>query len=309
MMRNRIPGSPRIGGARRPRRRRSPRPTRHRRGQGRVAEATAKAGTWDGPTTGPTAAPSKTIVYVAGDLRNGGTPGVADGVKEAAKAIGWELRVIDGQGDGLGPHGRAQPGDRAQARRHHRRRLRRDRAERRARAGQGGRDPVRRLARDDRAGPGSGDRHVRQRQHPHRRCGQDRGRSRRSSIPDGKAGVVIFGDSNYAMAIGKAQMMEAEIEKCAGCKVLSLEDSPMAEASMRMPQLTTSLLQRFGDKWTYSLAVNDLYYDFMGPSLVSAGKSGDRRAPQHLGRRRIGIGLPAHPRQAVPDGHRARAAA
>ena len=49
----------------------------------------------------------------------------------------------------------------------------------------------------------------------------------------------------------------------------------MTEASSRMPQLTTSLLQRFGDKWTYSLAVNDLYYDFMGPSLTSAGKDGD----------------------------------
>jgi ribose transport system substrate-binding protein len=91
---------------------------------------------------------------------------------------------------------------------------------------------------------------------------------------DGKAGVVIFGDSNYAMAIGKAKMMEAEIKKCGGCTVLSLEDSPMTEASLRMPQLTTSLLQRFGDKWTYSLAVNDLYYDFMGPSLSSAGKAG-----------------------------------
>ena len=49
----------------------------------------------------------------------------------------------------------------------------------------------------------------------------------------------------------------------------------MTEASSRMPQLTTSLLQRYGDKWTYSLAINDLYYDFMGPSLASAGKAGD----------------------------------
>ena len=64
----------------------------------RVAQATKRAGAWDGPTTGPTAAHDKTIVYVAGDLRNGGTSGVADGVKEAAAAIGWKLVVIDGQG-------------------------------------------------------------------------------------------------------------------------------------------------------------------------------------------------------------------
>ena len=76
------------------------------------------------------------------------------------------------------------------------------------------------------------------------------------------------------MAIGKPRMMEADIRKCPGCTVLSLEDSPMTEASTRMPQLSTSLLQRFGAKWTYSLAVNDLYYDFMAASLGAAGLGG-----------------------------------
>jgi ribose transport system substrate-binding protein len=42
-----------------------------------------------------------------------------------------------------------------------------------------------------------------------------------------------------------------------------------------MPTLTSSLLQKFGDKWTHSLAINDLYFDFMGPTLASAGKKGD----------------------------------
>jgi len=49
---------------------------------------------------------------------------------------------------------------------------------------------------------------------------------------------------------------------------------PTAIAAMGMKFISSRLLQRFGDKWTYSLAVNDLYYDFMGPSLASAGKSG-----------------------------------
>ncbi len=48
-----------------------------------------------------------------------------------------------------------------------------------------------------------------------------------------------------------------------------------------MPQLTTSLLQKFGDKWTHSLAINDLYFDFMGPSLAAAGKNGDG-APKNI---------------------------
>ena len=69
--------------------------------------------------------------------------------------------------------------------------------------------------------------------------------------------------------------MEAVIKKCGGCTVLSFEDSPIAESSTRMPQLTTSLLQRFGARWTHSLAINDLYFDFTGSALASAGRKGD----------------------------------
>ena len=78
--------------------------------------------------------------------------------------------------------------------------------------------------------------------------------------------------------------------------MLSVEDTPLADVANRMPQLTTSLLQRYGDKWTYSLAINDLYYDFMGPSLSAAGKARRRPAattsPAGDGSR---IRLPAHP--------------
>jgi ribose transport system substrate-binding protein len=239
----------------------------------RVAAAVQRAGAWDGPTTGPTAAPDKTIVYLGGDLRNGGTSGVADGVKEAIGAIGWKLLVIDGQGQvstrtaalnqaiALKPDGIIVSGF--------------DAIEQNAA-----------LASVKAAGIPFVGWHATIEPGPDPATGMFANVNTRIldvantaadlAIVDsgGKAGVVIFGDSNYAMAIGKAKMMEAEIKKCSGCTVLSLEDSPMTEASLRMPQLTTSLLQRYGDKWTYSLAVNDLYYDFMGPSLASAGKSG-----------------------------------
>jgi ribose transport system substrate-binding protein len=239
----------------------------------RVAAATQRAGAWDGPTTGPKAESKKTIVYVAGDLRNGGTSGVADGVKEATAAIGWKLLVIDGQGQvstrtaalnqaiALKPDGIVVSGF--------------DAIEQNAA-----------LASVKAAGIPFVGWHATIEPGPDPATGMFANVNTRIldvantaadlAIVDsgGKAGVVIFGDSNYAMAIGKAKMMQAEIKKCSGCVVLSLEDSPMTEASLRMPQLTTSLLQRFGDKWTYSLAVNDLYYDFMGPSLASAGKGG-----------------------------------
>ena len=270
----------------------------------RVAAAIKRSGAWDGPTTGPAAAHNKTIVYVAGDLRNGGTSGVADGVKEAAAAIGWKLQVIDGQGQvstrtaalnqavALKPDGIIVSGF--------------DAIEQNAA-----------LAAVKDAGIPFVGWHATIAPGPDPATGMFANVNTRIldvantaadlAIVDsgGKAGVVIFGDSNYAMAIGKAKMMEAEIKKCGGCTVLSLEDSPMTEASLRMPQLTTSLLQRYGDKWTYTLAVNDLYYDFMGPSLASAGKAGTD-APHNIS---AGDGsesaFAADSRQAVPDGHRA----
>lgn len=239
----------------------------------RVATAVGKAGKWDGPTTGPKLAPGKTIIYIAGDMRNGGTEGVSRGVEEAAKAAGWSLRILDGRGEissrtaalnqaiALKPDGVVVGGF--------------DALEQNAS-----------LASIKEAGIPFVGWHATIEPGPDPKTGMFANVNTRIAdvaqtaadlaIVDsgGKAGVVIFGDSNYEMAIGKARMMEAAMKKCTGCTVLTLEDSPMTEASTRMPQLTTSLLQRYGDKWTYSLAVNDLYYDFMGPSLSAVGKAG-----------------------------------
>ena len=40
----------------------------------------------------------KLIVYVSSDQRNGGPQGAGDGAQEAAKVIGWDFRILDGQG-------------------------------------------------------------------------------------------------------------------------------------------------------------------------------------------------------------------
>jgi ribose transport system substrate-binding protein len=85
---------------------------------------------------------------------------------------------------------------------------------------------------------------------------------------------VIFTDSTYAIAIAKADRIKEEIEALGGT-VLEYVDTPIADTSSRMPTLTTALLQRYGAKWTHSLAINDIYFDFMGPSLAAAGIKGD----------------------------------
>ena len=88
-------------------------------------------------------------------------------------------------------------------------------------------------------------------------------------------GVVIFTDSTYQIAIDKADRLKETVE-AAGGKVLEYVDTPIADTSTRMGPLTTSLLQKYGDSWTHSLAINDLYFDFMGPSLAAAGLQPDQ---------------------------------
>ena len=177
-----------------------------------------KVGTWDGPTTGPKAQDGKTIVVLAADMKNGGILGVTKGVEEAAAAIGWTVKTIDGAGSVAG---------------------------RTAAFGQA-------------------------------MALNPSGIIINGFDAAGKPGCVFFTDSTYAIAIAKAKKMQEVIEKLGGITV-EWVDTPIAETSQRMPQLTTTLLQKHGAAWTHSLAINDLYFDFMGPSLAAAGIEGTGR--------------------------------
>jgi ribose transport system substrate-binding protein len=235
-----------------------------------VAAATAPSSAWNGPTTGPAAVAGKTVVYVAADMRNGGIQEVSDGVKEAAKKIGWTLRVLDGQGSvsgiqsafsqaiALKPDGIVIGGfDILQSA-----------------------DSIRQAVAQNikvvawHGAPKPGPMPQAQ---VFTNIGSDSARVAEVAADyaiaesDGHANVIIFTDSAYAIALSKAKMMRDAVQKCTTCSVLSFEDTPLADTSTRMSQLTTSLLQRFGKKWTYTLAINDLYFDFIGPPLISAG--------------------------------------
>ncbi len=91
----------------------------------------------------------------------------------------------------------------------------------------------------------------------------------------GKANVVIFTDSTYEIAVAKSNAMAAVIKACGDSKVLEIVDTPLADASNRMPPLTTALLQRYGKQWTHALSINDLTFDFMAPALAAAGIPGN----------------------------------
>lgn len=241
-----------------------------------VEAVSAPVEQWDGPTEGPQAQADRMLVFVAADLKNGGILGVSKGVEEAAAAIGWKVRTLDGQGTvsgrtaalnqamALKPAGIVIGGF--------------DTTEQKAALADAAKTglPLVGWHAGDKTGP---DPEAGLFANITTSPGAVSEAAALWAVADsgGKAGVVIFTDSQYSIAVYKARAMEAVIRKCGGCEVLSFEDSPIAESSTRMPQLTTALLQRFGDRWTHSLAINDLYFDFMGPSLQAAGRKGTDR--------------------------------
>lgn len=239
-----------------------------------LTAAPAAAAGWGGPATGPAAAEGKSIVVVAADLKNGGILGVTNGVEEAAARIGWDVRVLDGAGSIQG---------------------------RTAAIGQAlalqpdgivinGFDAVEQQAALE--GVVSADiPMVAWHSGPKIGCDAPGGIFANVStdamtvsevaaqwaIDDGGTdiGVVIFTDSTYQIAIDKADRLKETVE-AAGGTVLEYVDTPIADTSTRMGPLTTSLLQKYGDSWTHALAINDLYFDFMGPSLAAAGLAPDQ---------------------------------
>ena len=56
-----------------------------------VEKATARADKWEGPDERSQGGCKKTVVYVAGDMRNGGILGVAHGLKEACRCPRLDL--------------------------------------------------------------------------------------------------------------------------------------------------------------------------------------------------------------------------
>jgi ribose transport system substrate-binding protein len=229
------------------------------------------AGGFEGPKEGPKAADGKKIVYVASDLTNGGVTAVADGVKEAVTAIGWTVEVLDGKATAQGrtdalnaaiaskPDGIILGGF--------------DAVEQKTAIAQATDQKIPVVGWHAGATPG-----------PIPDAGLFTNVTTDplevSKIAafyaiadsDGTAGVVIFTDTQYEIAVKKADTMRDIIKQCSGCSVLSYENSPIAEADSKMPPLVASLLQKHGDKLTYMLAINGNYYGGSRQALKDAGK-------------------------------------
>jgi ribose transport system substrate-binding protein len=234
--------------------------------------ATARRHTteWDGPVSGPKALPDKLVVYVAQDMRNGGVLGVSEGVQSAVAAIGWRLKIIDGVGSVAGrvaainqavalkPDGIVLGSVDAQE----------EAKAIRAAAQQG----VKIVGWHSAASSGPvGDPPIVTNVTTDATSVAKVAAAYALQTTNCTAGSVIFWQSGDAIGIKKAETMRSVLQACPGCKLLDYVNTPLADTASRMPQNTTSLLQRFGKDWTIGLGINDLYFDFASPALRSAG--------------------------------------
>jgi ribose transport system substrate-binding protein len=238
-----------------------------------VAAATANGpALWTGPTTGPAAVSGRrSVVYVAETLTNGGVSGSAKGAQEAAAVIGWNFHIIDGGGtpagirtalqtaisqkpDGIivGAFDAPSVGPLLE---------------------QASRDGITVVGWHSGANPGP-------LTNPpiFYNVGTDTTKVAQLSTQfaiarsNGHAGVVIFTDDSIPIAHSKAQTMQATVNSCKGCSVLSYLSIPLGAATRLTPAHVTELLSRFGSRWTDSVAINDLYYDGAVAALKKAGK-------------------------------------
>lgn len=224
--------------------------------------------TWEGPTAAPKPAKGMFIVYLSGDEQNDISREYGLYMKQAAAHLGWRLSVIDGKGSpanwvagfnqaiALKPNGIAIFAD--------------------AKSLQG---PIRTatergitvigLHAASLPGP-QPDLHlfVNIQEDP-----REIGRAEADwAIADSKgtARVIVITHNEYQIAQTKSGATRDAIAACGGCKVLDYANFPASAAAQRMPQLTTSWVQRFGLP-LYITSVGDNDLDFAVPALRAAG--------------------------------------
>ncbi|WP_416985193.1 substrate-binding domain-containing protein [Streptomyces sp. T028] len=249
-------------------------PAVHATAQAAVLRAEQTDVPWGGPTTGPRAVTGKrTLVYVAQTMTNPGVAGAAKGVREAARVIGWNVRVVDGGGTPAGIQAAMSEAV----------------ALRPSGIVIGGFDPnstSRQVAQAERAGiplvgwhalaaPGPSKR-PRLFTNVTTRVEEVAGISARWVIAhsQGRAGVVLITDASIPFARNKSELIKKELATCPGVKLLAYENIPIPDAGTRTPREISSLLARFGARWTHSVAINDLYFADAAPAFRAAGQKG-----------------------------------
>lgn len=237
-----------------------------------LAEAQQHGLPWGGAHLGPAGRTADVVAIVSEDLRNGGVLGVTMGIREAAEVMGWNIRLYDAAGTpegrdkaieaitALKPSGVIIVGADAYG-------LSRQLAPLAKRG-----TPMVGWHVAPKAG-GMADSPVAM------NVSSDPLEVARmtaiAAIADKHTpvGVVILTDSRFKIAMAKADAMAEVVKSCAVCTLLEIRDVAISKAADDMPVATRELLARYGMGWTHTLAINDIYFDYMVPPLIQAGRT------------------------------------
>jgi ribose transport system substrate-binding protein len=239
-----------------------------------VAERTRPQTEWKGPTSGPRASTAAvTIAWVSGDESYSTYLGWGNGVRQAAKALGWKVLTFNGQGTVSGQLAAMQqalaanpvaiitPAD-ANA-------LQKPIKEAIAHG-----IPV--IGIHATAFPG-----------PSPELGlyqniasspAEIGQSQAAyviAMSDGHARLIHMVDDSFAIARFKARAATEPVKNCAGCKLLETANVPIGDLATRVAPTVSGLLARFGDDWWMTTCCDD-YYPYVASSLHAAGVKPER---------------------------------
>ncbi|QLY26461.1 substrate-binding domain-containing protein [Bdellovibrio sp. KM01] len=216
------------------------------------------------PDNGPTAQANKKILFVASNLRNGGVRAVSDSFQRAAHELKWQVLLVDCAGkkscvqaslkstlskatDGIVLGGFDGADFREILKKAQKRGMKVVGWHASAKAGVTedmfvniSTDPV------DVAKTAA---------HQLEKFGRKPG------------GVIILTDRDYSIATLKTLSMKKAVEAMPDFKLLAVEDVAISNSDKEIYHLVKSWNQRFGKAWTHTLAINDLYFDYMADAL------------------------------------------
>jgi ribose transport system substrate-binding protein len=85
-----------------------------------------------------------------------------------------------------------------------------------------------------------------------------------------KAGIVVMTDTSSSYSVAKSNAIVEVIKQCESCRLLGVEDIPMADAPAKMQQVVEGLAKRYGSKWNQVISVSDSYFDVMEKPAIAS---------------------------------------
>ncbi|MGE5086303.1 MAG: substrate-binding domain-containing protein [Bacillota bacterium] len=230
-----------------------------------LGTAVSSSQPWEGPTSGPAAQNGKSVIFIASDLRNGGVAAVSQAFMEAAKVLKWKAEILDGFGERKNIRKQLKEAIKSQP-------------DGIILGGFDSVDYIRYLTAKDSSKIRFVGWHSTSKPGPSKylfanvttdplMVAEVAAKQIQKSNNKHGVGVIIITDRRFSIATAKTLKMKKIIESSPGQHVIAVEDVSISQAKAEMSSLVRTWNQRYGAAWTHTLAINDIYFDYMKDSL------------------------------------------